>query len=333
MSRTGAINSFFVLDVGHGSCAALVQGASALLIDVGPGASILQFLKDNGIERIESIIVSHADADHLGGLVGLLAAKEVEIENVYVNPDGVKDSDLWKDVAYELDDLQEAGVVVTTVGLARGNAVECSLEGWAIEVLAPRQRLLQLGVGNRDKRDRLIATNAISAVVRVMHDSFPLAICPGDIDYVGYLHLVDYPESPIAEMEAKVLILPHHGGFSGSPAQTEEVISGLMDAVKPARVITSHGRRKHKNPLELVVDTVRARASSGIHFACTQMSQNCLDGPKDLGLPRVSPHASAGGEAGISCAGTLEILVNGDMPTSGAHRTMIETYAPERLCQ
>jgi beta-lactamase superfamily II metal-dependent hydrolase len=325
-------NSLFVLDVGHGSCAAVVQGASAILMDVGPGAVILQFLQEKGIRHVQSIVISHADADHLGGLIGLLASREVSVAHVYVNPDGVKDSELWKDVAYELDELESSGVVVTTIGLSKGRAVECSLDGWSLEILAPRHRLLQLGVGNRDREDRLVTTNAISVVARVLHDATPVALCPGDLDHVGYSHLVDYPAGTVPEMDAEVLILPHHGGYSGSPAQTEEVVSGLVNAVKPARIIASHGRRKHQNPLQLVVDTVRRAAPDGARLSCTQMSSNCLPGSKDLGLPQVSPHASAGGEAGISCAGTAEILVDGDIPTAEAHRTMIETHAPQRLC-
>lgn len=325
-------DALFVLDVGHGSCAAIVQGAQAIVLDVGPGATVLQFLRQRGVTHVESVVISHADADHLGGLIGLLASREVTVGNVYVNSDGVKDSELWKDVAYELDDLCDLGDIVTIVGLAKGDRIQCSLQGWELEVLAPRNRLLQLGVGNRDRDGRLITTNSISVVVRVIHEGGPLALCPGDLDFVGYSHLIDYPTDIKPELDARVLLMPHHGGYSGSASQTAQVVSGLVGAAGPSRIVTSHGRRRHRNPLKIAVDAARSVAPSGARLVCTQMSTNCLAGPHDLGLPRVSPHVSAGHEAGISCAGTAEISIQGAMVGDADHQAMILEHAPHRLC-
>jgi competence protein ComEC len=325
----GGAGSFFVLDVGHGSCAAIVRDQTAVLIDLGPGATVLRFLSDLGVSRVESIVISHADADHLGGLLGLIASREVVVEHIYINSDGMKESTLWEDIAYELDDQSSSDGVSTVVGLVKGQHVACSMDGWSLEVIAPRQRLVQLGVGNTDREGNRILTNSISAVVRVVFDGQGLAVCPGDLDYVGYQHLVD-GDSP--DLSAKILLMPHHGGHCGSEPQTDEVVRGLASAVRPAEVVASHGRMRHKNPLPNSIAAARAVLPT-CSIACTQMSRNCISGAADLGLPTVSEHVSSGHEAGNSCGGTLEFLPDGSRPRRAEHVELIREHVSRPMCR
>lgn len=71
-----------VLDVGQGLAALVRVGDKTLVYDTGPrysdhfdaGSGILvPFLRGAGIERIDTLVVSHGDADHAGGLAGLLS--------------------------------------------------------------------------------------------------------------------------------------------------------------------------------------------------------------------------------------------------------------------
>jgi beta-lactamase superfamily II metal-dependent hydrolase len=89
-----------VLDVGHGNCSVLFDRGSSCVIDCGPGSFVLEFLTSEGITHIENVFLSHADVDHIEGLVALLASDKISIDHVYVNSDGIKESALWDDITY-----------------------------------------------------------------------------------------------------------------------------------------------------------------------------------------------------------------------------------------
>lgn len=59
------------LDVGQGDCTLIVCGDSAMLIDAGGeamGTAVQLYLKKQGISRLDYVIVTHFDEDHIGGL-------------------------------------------------------------------------------------------------------------------------------------------------------------------------------------------------------------------------------------------------------------------------
>lgn len=74
------------LDVGHGSAVVLSDGAEAVLLDAPPTPVVLEYLRSAGVQRLRHIVVSHADRDHLGGLVGLLHSGLV-VDKVWIADD------------------------------------------------------------------------------------------------------------------------------------------------------------------------------------------------------------------------------------------------------
>lgn len=75
-----------VLDVGQGLAVAVTSQQNVLLFDTGPafrsGGStadsiILPFLRSRGIDTVDTLVVSHADLDHAGGVTALLAGIDV----------------------------------------------------------------------------------------------------------------------------------------------------------------------------------------------------------------------------------------------------------------
>jgi len=76
---------YHVLDVGQGLAVVLQTGDDALLFDTGPsfrsGSStadlvVIPFLKSRGINSLHSLIVSHADQDHAGGVQAIASQFE-----------------------------------------------------------------------------------------------------------------------------------------------------------------------------------------------------------------------------------------------------------------
>src|SRR5208282_4317051 len=96
-----------ILDVGHGNCAVLVDD-KVVVIDAGPGTTLLEFLEREGIREISAVLVSHADEDHVKGLVGLVESQAVTINTIHINSDAIKESSTWSHLAYLLDEENKA---------------------------------------------------------------------------------------------------------------------------------------------------------------------------------------------------------------------------------
>lgn len=65
------------LDVGQGSAALIHQGDSWMLVDGGDreySSYVVGFLKNQGVKKLDYVVVSHYDSDHLSGVVGVLNA-------------------------------------------------------------------------------------------------------------------------------------------------------------------------------------------------------------------------------------------------------------------
>lgn len=75
-----------VLDVGQGLAVLVRTAGHALVYDTGPRlgerldaaqAALLPALRESGVTAVDALVVSHADADHAGGLASLLAGMPV----------------------------------------------------------------------------------------------------------------------------------------------------------------------------------------------------------------------------------------------------------------
>ncbi len=63
------------IDVGQGDAALILCDGQAMLVDGGAknqSDKLYTYLKDRGIDRLDYIVATHADADHVGGLSGAL---------------------------------------------------------------------------------------------------------------------------------------------------------------------------------------------------------------------------------------------------------------------
>jgi beta-lactamase superfamily II metal-dependent hydrolase len=94
----------FLLDVGHGNAALVIEPGQALVVDAPPNPTLIESLRHFGISRLTALIASHSDADHIGGLVNLMSSRQVSIETVYVNPDSDQTSASWRDFKFALHD-------------------------------------------------------------------------------------------------------------------------------------------------------------------------------------------------------------------------------------
>ena len=74
---TGTVRVSF-LDVGQGDATLLQSDGHAALVDSGPpGSGIVEQLRQSGVERLDLLVATHAQADHLGGADEVLEAMPV----------------------------------------------------------------------------------------------------------------------------------------------------------------------------------------------------------------------------------------------------------------
>ena len=176
-------------DVGQGDASLITRNTTQVLIDGGPpNNKVLLCLADNmpmWDRRIELVVATHPDADHIGGLVEVF--KRYKVDTLLV-PDYVHDTDLFWSF-YELS--KDKSKVVT---VKQGSIIQ--IEGMEWKVLWPEKSYNEPLVWdyNFDRDDNFVRNeqivpfikrqprdgNSISIVMNLEYGSFR-ALFTGDV--------------------------------------------------------------------------------------------------------------------------------------------------------
>jgi competence protein ComEC len=185
------------INVGQGD-AALLQDSNGfvVLIDGGVAAQgpvVLEYLRARGVAAVDVLVASHADADHIGGLIAVLLADDIPVRAVVYN-------------GYEGTTQTWANFIsaVAAEGLTPTAANFPSIFTWGdmtAHVLNPLP-----GLTNPD-------TNAASVVLRIDYGDFNL-LFTGDINATVEAQVVARG-TPLA---SEILKVAHHGSASSSSA-------------------------------------------------------------------------------------------------------------------
>ena len=191
-------------------------GFSPRGFDVGRSV-VAPALTDNALPRLDVVINSHPDTDHLAGLLFLLAT--FRVGGYYGNGDAP---------APELTDLERAA-------LAAGGIRKRTLAAGDILALAPELRLEVFWPPEEKERKESVGQvhkgNNASLVLRLLWRDKPLALLCGD---AGSTALRALTAERGASLAADVLLLPHHGSAGSlEPA--------FYSAVKPRLALVSCG--------------------------------------------------------------------------------------------
>lgn len=182
-----------VLDVGQGLAVVVETRQHTLVFDTGAKYSknfdmgkavIVPFLRHSGIARIDTLIVSHADNDHIGGFDS--TKERVEVRRLLTSvPAEFKGSGLDVRGCYAGQQWQYDGVEFT--------------------VLSPAS-LLESVDGHEE--------NNQSCVLKIT-TRYGRVLIPGDIERETESHLY---HTMAAKLAADVLLVPHHGSNTSSLA-------------------------------------------------------------------------------------------------------------------
>lgn len=231
--------SVHLLNVGQGSSTLIIgPDGDTMLIDTGDwtddGEDIIAHLEAHDVTRIDHLVTSHPDADHIGGSAAV-------IEHFEINGDGVGavyDPGIASTSAtYEeyLDAIETHNV--TLYRAQAGDSVQIS--GAEARILAPPEGYL----ANEDRNENSI----------VLHLQFGASsfLLPGDGETASEEYLVEtYGNS----LDSTVLAVGHHG----SQSSTSEA---FLDAVSPqAAVISSAYDSQYGHPHEVVLSRLASRS-------------------------------------------------------------------------
>lgn len=221
-----------VFDVGQGLSVAVQTRDHALLYDTGPDFSgesdsgnriLLPALRGMGILRLDALVLSHDDIDHIGGTESILQG--MEVENV---------------ISSLHNTHPRLNAAARTASCADGNAWEW--DGVRFEMLHPAET----GMEKRSEHD-----NEQSCVLKIGTGRHSLLLT-GDIGKPSEQRLLNLHPGKLA---ATVLVVPHHGSkSSSSPA--------FVNAVQPEfAVFTTGYRNRFGHPNEEVVERYRTAGS------------------------------------------------------------------------
>lgn len=320
-----------ILDVGHGQCVVLQDARGTVIFDAGSGSTLLEFLDESAITEIDTVIISHADADHLSGLLSLLSAATVQVRHVHLNSDATKTSDIWQDLRYAVADATARAATSVTIGVTTSNTQEFARGDVEIEILYPDPAVAMAGPGGTDLKGRKLTANSMSVVARINYQSIPRLLLTGDIDAVGLENLLEVLPSP----QSDVLVFPHHGGHpsQGNPAT---FASSLVQAVQPNLIVFSIGRGRYQTPRPDIVAGIRS-VLPNVTIACTQLSNNCALSVPSAPPTHTAPIVARGRIHRSCCAGSIRLMLQSDgiqfIPPLQDHQDFITANAPTALCR
>jgi len=179
-----------VLDVGQGSAAVLLTKNHALVFDAGAKFSdrlnagsgvVIPYLRTQNIRQLDHLIISHGDADHIGGAQAIID----EYPQVRV-------------IGQDVEKLVAEHKQVCIAGM------KWQWDGVDFEFLSPNPRQLTISASN--------ARNNHSCVLKVS-SIYGSILFTGDIEKKTEKQLLRNHRQQLA---ADVLLVPHHGSLSSS---------------------------------------------------------------------------------------------------------------------
>lgn len=215
----------YFVDVGQGDCTVIKTPLGKnIIIDGGEGNSgkydygekvVFPYLLDRGINKIDYLIVSHFDSDHVGGLIYIL--QNMKVEKILIGLQ-VKNSEQLEDL---IKISKQKRIEIITLQKEDKIKLDKNIE---IEVLWP------------DKNNLILENelNNNSLVFKLKYNNFSIFFT-GDIEKIAEEKIA---KECIQSLSSTIIKAPHHGSKTSS---TEE----LIKKVNPKVVLIGVGEKNN----------------------------------------------------------------------------------------
>ena len=235
-------------DVGQGSAFLARREPDVVLIDAGPeGERISECLSEAGIDRVDLLVISHFDADHVRGLAELIAAVDIEEVWYSTNLHPTYNSN------WAIDLLDQHAIPHAHV--TAGTEYPSSSGEPFVRIVGPRATTGVESTSNADSLVALVTTDS--------HRVLALADAPFErqLALVGEVEDID------------VVIAGHHGAAD----QSEE----LAERLRPQISIFSVGENDYGHPTQRALEiwdapiTARTDQCGTITITAGQVVSGC----------------------------------------------------------
>ncbi|MEN6624932.1 MAG: DNA internalization-related competence protein ComEC/Rec2 [Candidatus Sumerlaeia bacterium] len=213
----------YMLDVGQGDCFVLRSAGRTMVIDAGPPdrgrLNIEPFLRTLNIDRIDCLVATHADADHVGGMAELVDHFKV---GRFIQGNDVSDSECYATLVKEI-----ARGRVPTVAARAGSAID----GFG------RVKIRMLGPvpGFTDNNGSVVLLVELGRIQMLLM---------GDLEQAGEEKLLSAGAIP----DVEVLKVGHHGSRSSTGEE-------LLNDSRPELALVSVGaNNRFGHPSAEVID-------------------------------------------------------------------------------
>jgi len=215
------------LDVGQGDSALIVAGNNAMLIDAGDrgyGSGIVSYLKNQGVKKLDYLILTHPHADHIGGAVEVINA--FEIDKIIMS----KVSHTTQTFENLLVAIDKKGMKITTPNPGD----EYELDSARFKILAPNSSSYK-------------SLNDYSVVARINFGNTAF-LFTGDAESTSESQMV----SSGHDLKSDVLKVGHHGSDTSTTGS-------FLKSVEPKFAVISVGKgNKYGHPKQGVLERLNS---------------------------------------------------------------------------
>lgn len=185
---------FHFIDVGQGDSSLIITPkGKTILIDAGDEAhakKVLSYVREQGIEKLDLVIATHPDADHIGGMDKVI--KNFDID-VFAMPDVSAKTNQYKQIQRELKAKK-----MKATRLYQGDEVQID-DDIDFEILSPV------------KGKKYDDTNEYSIVTKIVYKDTSF-ILMGDATMENEVDIINN----VPDIDIDVLKLGHHGSSTSS---------------------------------------------------------------------------------------------------------------------
>lgn len=240
---------FIFFNVGQGDATLLCYQITkkCILVDAYKSEPVLEELERSDL-RLNAILISHWDKDHIKGLVDILEYQlQLKSKIVLGVNRQIKDTQVAKSFSQKIDEAIEEGIIERndTIPLLNQHVSLPEIEGFDLTVLwPPNFQMLRDSDVNND-----------SVILKIKINGKNLLLLSGDASGDCW----DKIET--GKLKADIFKYPHHGGDIKQKLSARE----LIEKVGPKKVIVSHRKDSSKHPSD---DYKKAKAelSNNIEF-------------------------------------------------------------------
>lgn len=183
------------IDVGQGSALLAVAGDAAILVDAGPSGgaeAVIHALDLHGIRRVDLWLLTHYDADHIGGIARIIAGADGR----WGTEDDLEVGQFWDRGLADLPASEAVAIYLALAGDDRrsvGQGERIAHDGLSLEVV-------HVGAGT-DENDRGVAARLEVSGITVL--------------VLGDLPAVAGVAAASRSGAVDILWASHHGSFDG----------------------------------------------------------------------------------------------------------------------